>query len=225
MKIKKKYDETLIETKFNQYILNKELNSNKRNNKSKSPLSIIDSPKDYFAKLTYKCKKSLDCNHDDDNQKIFIPIMVDDNDPFLFESKINIKENPFLSNLNKNLNFDTNYKTESNQTSFMKLRRKITINNNKSNLLEYNYEEKIDLNSNNTNLFSNSFLNSDILYNEAILNSISSNNFDKKNKDNENSENIKIINDKNQKIQKDKNEDTDSLRTKPLSEKENIVIE
>ena len=223
MKIKKKYDETFIEKQFNQYILNKELNFNKRKNKSKSPLSIIDSPKDYFEKLS-KYKKSLENNNDnDDNQKIFIPIMVDDNDPFLFESKININENPFLSNLNKNLTFESNCKTERNQNSFVKLRSKITINNNISNLLEYNFEEKIDLNNNNSNLFSNSFLNSDILYNEAILNSISNGNFDKKNKDNENCENLKIVNDKNQKIQKDKNDDT--LKMESLSEKENIVIE
>ena len=93
--------------------------------------------------------------------------MIDDNDPFLFESKININENPFLSNLSQNFNNidDNNFKTERNSNSFKKLRRKIILNNNMSNIIEYNFENKLEINNNNQNLFNNSFLNSDILYN------------------------------------------------------------
>ena len=219
-----KYHETITEKNISKYLLNTDLNFNQRENKSISPLSkvIIDAPKTYFEKLSYKYKNSLEYN---DNQNLFIPIMIDDNDPFLFESKININENPFLSNLSQNFNNidDNNFKTERNSNSFMKLRRKITLSNNMSNIIEYNFEKRLEINNNNQNLFNNSFLNSDILYNETLLNSISNVNFEKKNKDIDNIENIKIINSKNQKIEIVKK--NDSLRINNLSEKENIVIE
>ena len=53
--------------------------------------------------------------------------MINDNsnDPFLFESKINLNDNPFLSNLNKNFNYDINFKTGRTPNSCLKLKTKI----------------------------------------------------------------------------------------------------
>lgn len=98
----------------------------------------------------------------------------------------------------------------------MKITSKITINNNRYNLGENSFEQKID-----TSLFNDAFINTDILYDEGILNafSVTNQNFTSKNKSKENITNTKIINSTEK-----ENKNNDDILVN-LSEKERIVIE
>ena len=217
----KKFNEISIKKKIGKYLFNKEFFEEKRKIKSKSPSSATapDSPKSNFEKKTHKTRKSLEYI---DNQNLFIPIINDNDDPFLFESKIN--NNPFLSNIKKNHNLSMKLKTEKTSKSFMKVTSKITINNNINDFIE-NIDQKLDFSDNNTNLFANDFINDDILYNERILDSFSltnfNYNFNKKINDNDIILPTIKINNEN-KVEFNNNNVTKSVI---LSEKENIVIE
>lgn len=61
-----------------------------------------------------KVKKIINPLAYDDN--LFIPIFNDNNDPFLFESNINLKDNPFLSNIEKNSHFTMKVEAEKKRT-------------------------------------------------------------------------------------------------------------
>ena len=225
-----KYHEICIEKKFSKFLFGNELTFKKRKNKSKSPLSNKDSesPKENFEKHTHKYKASFGFN-DNDNQNIFSPIINDINDPFLIESKINLIDNPFLSNINKS-NFTMKFRAEQSSNSFIKSNKRININNSISHFIENNFDAKFELydTNTNTNLFSNSLISSDILYSDGLLNNFSTSsfniNFDKKNKDKEIISNSNLVN-SNKKEEAKENNSNNSLISNILSEKEKIVIE
>ena len=225
-----KYHEICIEKKISKYLFGNELTFKKRKNKSKSPLSNKDSesPKENFEKHTHKYKASFGFN-DNDNQNIFSPIINDINDPFLIESKINLIDNPFLSNINKS-NFTMKFRAEQSSNSFIKSNKRININNSISHFIENNFDAKFELydTNTNTNLFSNSLISSDILYSDGLLNNFSTSsfniNFDKKNKDKEIISNSNLVN-SNKKEEAKENNSNNSLISNILSEKEKIVIE
>ena len=215
----KKYHEICIEKKYGKYLFNNEFNFKKIGNYSKTSL---------FNDKEF-CSQNKNTREINDNKNLFASITNDINDPFLNESKININDNPFLSNINKNHNFTMKFTAEQTSNSFMKLSSKITLNNHSiSNFIEKNFDSKFDIYDNNEDLFTNSFIKSDILYNDGIINTFSSPNFnnysDKKIKEIENSlTSKKINNDKKEEIQQNKN--SNSIISNILSEKENIVIE
>ena len=225
-----KYHEICIEKKFSKFLFGNELTFKKRKNKSKSPLSNKDSesPKENFEKHTHKYKASFGFN-DNDNQNIFSPIINDINDPFLIESKINLIDNPFLSNINKS-NFTMKFRAEQSSNSFIKSNKRININNSISHFIENNFDAKFELydTNTNTNLFSNSLISSDILYSDGLLKNFSTSsfniNFDKKNKDKEIISNSNLVN-SNKKEEAKENNSNNSLISNILSEKEKIVIE
>ena len=225
-----KYHEICIEKKYSKFLFGNELTFKKRKNKSKSPLSNKDSesPKENFEKHTHKYKASFGFN-DNDNQNIFSPIINDINDPFLIESKINLIDNPFLSNINKS-NFTMKFRAEQSSNSFIKSNKRININNSISHFIENNFDAKFELydTNTNTNLFSNSLISSDILYSDGLLNNFSTSsfniNFDKKNKDKEIISNSNLVN-SNKKEEAKENNSNNSLISNILSEKEKIVIE
>ena len=207
----KKFNEMCLEKRLGKYLFSKELYSKKSKTISKSPPVTAEtkSPESKYEKD--KIKNIINPLAYDDN--LFIPIFNDNNDPFLFESNINLKDNPFLSNIEKNSHFTMKVEAEKKKNSYMKITSKITINNNRYNLGENSFEQKID-----TSLFNDAFINTDILYDEGILNafSVTNQNFTSKNK--ENITNTKIIN-----TEKDNKNNDDVLVN--LSEKERIVIE
>ena len=198
--------------KISKYLLTKELNFIKIKNKSKSPLSKI-----YEISPISNLEKYNNFNNDSKykkNQNIFSPFINNDNYPFLIESQINISDNPFLSNIDKKNNFS------------MKLRNRITLNDNISKFEENEYGQKINVYGNNLNIFSNSLINTNIFHDE-ILNPFSTSNFNicfdkKQNEINENLLNSKII--KEDKKEKE-NSINNSIISNTLSEKEKIVIE
>ena len=205
----KKSNEICFEKKLGKYLFNKDINFKKREGISKSPTTTdTDSSKSNYNK---KIHKKISPIKFDDN--LFMPKVKDSNDPFLFESKINIDENPFLSNIKQNFHFTMKLENEKCSNNFMKISSRITINN-KNNL-----ESKINIDENNTNIFSDNFINTNILYNEDILNSYSesNNNF---NLLKENIINNKII---NQDIKEEIKNNNNSIIN--LSEKEKIIIE
>ena len=214
----KKYHEICIEKKYGKYLFSNEFNFKKIDNNSKSSLF---NNKD----LSIEDKNSQEFN---DNKNLFDPILNDINDPFLNDSKIDINDNPFLSNFNKNHNFTMKFTAEQTSDSFLKFSSKITINNNISNFIDNNFEPKFDIYDNNEGFFSNSLNKSDILYNNGILNTFSSPKFnsycDKKNKDIENIFTKKKFNN-DQKEETKQNKNNDSIISNILSDKENIVIE
>jgi len=209
----KKFNEMCLEKRLGKYLFSKELYSKKSKTISKSPPVTAEtkSPESKYDKD--KIKNIINPLAYDDN--LFIPIFNDNNDPFLFESNINLKDNPFLSNIEKNSHFTMKVEAEKKTNSYMKITSKITINNNRYNLGENSFEQKID-----TSLFNDAFINTDILYDEGILNafSVTNQNFTSKNKNKENITNTKIIN-----TEKENKNNDDVLVN--LSEKERIVIE
>ena len=225
-----KYHEICIEKKFSKYLFSDELTFKKRKNKSKSPLVNKDKEilKTNLEKYSHKFKASLEFN-DNDNQNLFSPIINDINDPFLIESKLNLIDNPFLSNINKNGNFTMKFRAEQSSNSFIKSNNRININNNISNFIENNFATKFDIYDNNTNinLFTNSLISSDILYNDGLFNNISAStfniNFDKINKEKEIITNSNVVNTDKKEIKENNN--NKSLISNTLSEKEKIVIE
>ena len=208
----KKFNEVCLEKRLGKYLFSKELYSKKSKNISKSPPITTEekSPESKYDKD--KVKKIINPLAYDDN--LFIPIFNDNNDPFLFESNINLKDNPFLSSIEKNSHFTMKVEAEKKANSFMKITSKITINNNRYNPGDNSFEQKLD-----TSLFNDAFINTDILYDEGILNafSVTNQNVVSNNKSKENITNTKIINNT-----ENKNNDN-SLDN--LSEKERIVIE
>ena len=210
----KNFNEMCLEKRLGKYLFSKELYSKKSINISKSPPPTIEtkSPESKYDKD--KFKSIINPFTYDDN--LFIPIFNDNNDPFLFESNINLKDNPFLSNIEKNSHFTMKVEAEKKTNSYMKITSKITINNNRYNLGENSFEQKID-----TSLFNDAFINTDILYDEGILNafSVTNQNYTSKNKSKENITNTKIINSTEK-----ENKNNDDILVN-LSEKERIVIE
>ena len=207
----KNYHDIAIEKKFGKYIFSKEFNFKKRKNKTKSPLSntASDSPKSDKDNHYHKCKKSLDFKNN--------------TDPFLFESNLDIDDNPFLSSINKCHHFTMNFPSEQFIDSYMKVRSKVTINENISKFLENDFIPKFNFNNNSKSLFSNPILNDEIFYNDGI-NTYTNTDLNKKNHCNEliiNEE--KKINNELKEIKNDSSNKDNTLIN--ISEKDNIVIE
>ena len=148
--------EICLEKKLSKYLFTKDIKITKRN-KSKSPSSISA---DDIENL--KFDKKLDLFGDDDHSLFF------DKDHFLLESKLKILDNPFLSNIKKNHHIAMKWRKEEIGNNYMKLRSKIIINDNISDLIENNIFNEI--NEGNLNLFNDALINSDILSNDEILN-------------------------------------------------------
>ena len=106
----KNFNEMCLEKRLGKYLFSKELYSKKSQNISKSPPPTIEtkSPESKYDKD--KFKSIINPFTYDDN--LFIPIFNDNNDPFLFESNINLKDNPFLSNIEKNSHFTMKVEAE-----------------------------------------------------------------------------------------------------------------
>ena len=156
--------EFFLEKKLGKYLFSKDLKIPKRN-KSRSPSSSNSS--DDIENL--KIDKKLDLFDKKDNNKLF------GKNHILFESKLKMSENPFLSSVKKNQNFTNKSLIEKGRDVFMKLSSKIIINDNLSDFIE-------------NNLFDDAFINSDIFTNNEILNNDLKNN--------------KINNDKKEETQK-----------------------
>ena len=156
--------EFFLEKKLGKYLFSKDLKIPKRN-KSRSPSSSNSA--DDIENL--KIDKKLDLFDKKDNNKLF------GKNHILFESKLKMSENPFLSSVKKNQNFTNKSLIEKGRDVFMKLSSKIIINDNLSDFIE-------------NNLFDDAFINSDIFTNNEILNNDLKNN--------------KINNDKKEETQK-----------------------
>ena len=138
--------EFFLEKKLGKYLFSKDLKIPKRN-KSRSPSSSNSA--DDIENL--KIDKKLDLFDKKDNNKLF------GKNHILFESKLKMNENPFLSSVKKNQNFTNKSLIEKGGDVFMKLSSKIIINDNLSDFIE-------------NNLFDDAFINSDIFTNNEILN-------------------------------------------------------
>ena len=156
--------EFFLEKKLGKYLFSKDLKIPKRN-KSRSPSSSNSA--DDIENL--KIDKKLDLFDKKDNNKLF------GKNHILFESKLKMSENPFLSSVKKSQNFTNKSLIEKGGDVFMKLSSKIIINDNLSDFIE-------------NNLFDDAFINSDIFTNNEILNNDLKNN--------------KINNDKKEETQK-----------------------
>ena len=156
--------EFFLEKKLGKYLFSKDLKIPKRN-KSRSPSSSNSA--DDIENL--KIDKKLDLFDKKDNNKLF------GKNHILFESKLKMNENPFLSSVKKSQNFTNKSLIEKGGNVFMKLSSKIIINDNVSDFIE-------------NNLFDDAFINSDIFTNNEILNNDLKNN--------------KINNDKKEETQK-----------------------
>ncbi len=156
--------EFFLEKKLGKYLFSKDLKIPK-GNKSRSPSSSNSA--DDIENL--KIDKKLDLFDKKDNNKLF------GKNHILFESKLKMSENPFLSSVKKNQNFTNKSLIEKGGDVFMKLSSKIIINDNLSDFIE-------------NNLFDDAFINSDIFTNNEILNNDLKNN--------------KINNDKKEETQK-----------------------
>ena len=144
--------EFFLEKKLGKYLFSKDLKIPKRN-KSRSPSSSNSA--DDIENL--KIDKKLDLFDKKDNNKLF------GKNHILFESKLKMSENPFLSSVKKNQNFTNKSLIEKGGDVFMKLSSKIIINDNLSDFIE-------------NNLFDDAFINSDIFTNNEILNNDLKNN-------------------------------------------------
>ena len=156
--------EFFLEKKLGKFLFSKDLKIPKRN-KSRSPSSSNSA--DDIENL--KIDKKLDLFDKKDNNKLF------GKNHILFESKLKMSENPFLSSVKKSQNFTNKSLIEKGRDVFMKLSSKIIINDNLSDFIE-------------NNLFDDAFINSDIFTNNEILNNDLKNN--------------KINNDKKEETQK-----------------------
>ena len=156
--------EFFLEKKLGKYLFSKDLKIPK-GNKSRSPSSSNSA--DDIENL--KIDKKLDLFDKKDNNKLF------GKNHILFESKLKMSENPFLSSVKKNQNFTNKSLIEKSGDVFMKLSSKIIINDNLSDFIE-------------NNLFDDAFINSEIFTNNEILNNDLKNN--------------KINNDKKEETQK-----------------------
>ena len=156
--------EFFLEKKLGKYLFSEDLKIPKRN-KSRSPSSSNSA--DDIENL--QIDKKLDLFDKKENNKLF------GKNHILFESKLKMSENPFLSSVKKNQNFTNKSLIEKGRDVFMKLSSKIIINDNLSDFIE-------------NNLFDDAFINSDIFTNNEILNNDLKNN--------------KINNDKKEETQK-----------------------
>ena len=138
--------EFFLEKKLGKYLFSKDLKIPKRN-KSRSPSSSNSA--DDIENL--KIDKKLDLFDKKDNNKLF------GKNHILFESKLKMSENPFLSSVKKNQNFTNKSLIEKGRDVFMKLSSKIIINDNFTDFIE-------------NNLFDDAFINSEIFTNNEILN-------------------------------------------------------
>ena len=138
--------EFFLEKKLGKYLFSKDLKIPKRN-KSRSPSSSNSA--DDIENL--KIDKKLDLFDKKDYHQLF------GKNHILFESKLKMSENPFLSSVKKNQNFTNKSLIEKGRDVFMKLSSKIIINDNLSDFIE-------------NNLFDDAFINSDIFTNNEILN-------------------------------------------------------
>ena len=171
-----KSNENSLEKNLNKNILNKELNNFKTKSKSPSLATSADSPKSNTYKTLKKQRKSSDLEN---SSKVFFPITNNKND--FLTLKPQCIEKPFISNFKQNLftiqnnNMDKShslFNTDINQNSnsYVKIRGKITVNNNKiSNYTKANI--KANIFTNNNNIFTNSFIDNDIY--DTFLESIS----------------------------------------------------
>ena len=229
-----------IEKKFSKYIFKKELSLLKTKSKSPSLATATDSPKSSNHKTSKKYRKSSELNGT--STKIFVPIINDENDPFSFDNKTNIKENPFLSNIKQKHLFAMNInKTDTQITpslfnndiksnSFMTLSSKIKANNNLANFAETNmnsnfFDSKSDINEKNNTIFSNTLINTDLY--DSFLHSISASSSNsnsstniKNNSNNKNSNNSKLSNE-----DKNNSENFNFYSLENLSEKEKVIIQ
>ena len=160
--------EFFLEKKLGKYLFSKDLKIPKRN-KSRSPSSSNSA--DDIENL--KIDKKLDLFDKKDNNKLF------GKNHILFESKLKMSENPFLSSVKKNQNFTNKSLIEKGRDVFMKLSSKIIINDNLSDFIE-------------NNLFDDAFINSDIFTNNEILNNDLKNNKINNDKKEENQKNAFI---------------------------------
>lgn len=160
--------EFFLEKKLGKYLFSKDLKIPKRN-KSRSPSSSNSA--DDIENL--KIDKKLDLFDKKDNNKLF------GKNHILFESKLKMSENPFLSSVKKNQNFTNKSLIEKGGDVFMKLSSKIIINDNLSDFIE-------------NNLFDDAFINSDIFTNNEILNNDLKNNKINNDKKEENQKNAFI---------------------------------
>ena len=160
--------EFFLEKKLGKYLFSKDLKIPKRN-KSRSPSSSNSA--DDIENL--KIDKKLDLFDKKNNNKLF------GKNHILFESKLKMSENPFLSSVKKNQNFTNKSLIEKGGDVFMKLSSKIIINDNLSDFIE-------------NNLFDDAFINSDIFTNNEILNNDLKNNKINNDKKEENQKNAFI---------------------------------
>ena len=160
--------EFFLEKKLGKYLFSKDLKIPKRN-KSRSPSSSNSA--DDIENL--KIDKKLDLFDKKDNNKLF------GKNHILFESKLKMSENPFLSSVKKNQNFTNKSLIEKGRDVFMKLSSKIIINDNFTDFIE-------------NNLFDDAFINSDIFTNNEILNNDLKNNKINNDKKEENQKNAFI---------------------------------
>ena len=160
--------EFFLEKKLGKYLFSKDLKIPKRN-KSRSPSSSNSA--DDIENL--KIDKKLDLFDKKDNNKLF------GKNHILFESKLKMSENPFLSSVKKNQNFTNKSLIEKGRDVFMKLSSKIIINDNLSDFIE-------------NNLFDDAFINSEIFTNNEILNNDLKNNKINNDKKEENQKNAFI---------------------------------
>ena len=181
--------EICLEKKLGKYLFKKDITISK-SNKSKSPSSTSG------EKENSNLKKKLDLLEEDDDNDLFFDKLL--------ESKLKILENPFLSNIKKNQHITMKYHEEKTWDTFMKLRSKIIIKDNLSEIIDDNFE----INESNLNLFNDTFINSDLLINDEILTS-------------------ELKNDKinNAKIKEEIKNNNLNNTTGELTDKEKIVIE
>ena len=172
-----KSNEISLDKNFSKNILSAELNPFKTKSKSPSLATSADSPKSSTYKNIKRPRKSSDF---DIPSKIFLPLADDKNELFTIKTKSieppfisGFKENIFsIQNDNETIKADSIFNSDvnSNSNSFVKIRGKITVNNNKiTNFTEADI--KTNLFKGNNNIFTNTFIDNDIY--DTFLNSIS----------------------------------------------------
>ena len=210
-----KSNEISQDKNFSKNILSAELNPFKTKSKSPSLATSADSPKSSTYKNIKRQRKSSDF---DIPSKIVLPLADDKNELFTIKTKSieppfisGFKENIFsIQNYNETIKADSIFNSDinSNSNSFVKIRGKITVNNNKiTNFTEADI--KTNLFRGNNNIFTNTFIDNDIY--DTFLNSIS------KSSSNSNSP----LNAKQSEENKDKDKDKEDIKKE---EKENIEI-
>ena len=195
-----KSNENSLEKNLNKNILSKELNDFKTKSKSPSLATSADSPKSNTYKTLKKQRKPSDLEN---SSKVFFPITNNKND--FLTLKPQCIEKPFIPNFKQNLfsiqnnNIDKSHSLfntdiNKNSNSYVKIRGKITVNNNKiSNYTKANI--KANIFTNNNNIFTNSFIDNDIYdtFLESISKSSSNSNSNSPLNGKENNKNIQNV--------------------------------